>query len=45
MNVSICGWIMTSVVKADLVTFPVDEDADVGAFVLRLFTLASVNRY
>ena len=32
---------MTCIVKADLVTFPIDEDADKGAFVLNELTLAS----
>ena len=31
---------MTSMVKADLVTLPIDEDADIGAFVLNETTLA-----
>ena len=32
---------MISIGEADLVAFPIDEDADVGAFVLDEFTLAS----
>ena len=41
MNVNEYGCIMISIGEADLVAFPIDEDADVGAFVLNDFTLAS----
>ena len=42
MNVNKRAWIMTSIGEADLVAFPINEDADVGAFVLNRFTLASL---